>query len=101
MELSEKKCSYKIKIRLNSGFILLFELICKPSSVFDDHLSRLAVAGKLKRFYKASRANYALHILHQVGFTQPISLPNCWYALTVPFHPYKHIACGLFLLHYP
>ena len=88
----------KKAIAKNDSF---FQSVCKPSSVLTGHLSRRIVTETLKR-YETSRANYMFQLLHQVGFTQPISLPNCWCALTAPFHPYSFIKnCGLFLLHYP
>ena len=75
---NEKNCSYE----------QFFQLVYKPSSVLIGHLSRRIVTETLKR-YETSRANYMFQLLHQVGFTQPISLPNCWCALTAPFHPYR------------
>lgn len=65
------------------------ELVCKPSSVLDDHLSRRTVACSAQAMYGVGRATHMTPILHQAGFTWPISSPNCRCALTAPFHPCK------------
>lgn len=52
----------------------LFEIIYKPSSVLNGHLSRLSVTAKLKRL-SDGQATHSHFLLHQVGFTQLSQLP--------------------------
>ena len=63
-----------------AGKIKGFEFVCKPSSVVYGHLSRLAVADKLKRYSRYSVGRTALYdgnpILQRVGFTWHTALPR-------------------------
>ena len=42
-----------------------------------------------------------LSALLRMGFTWHKALPQCRWALTPPFHPYRYKIGGLFLLHFP
>ena len=64
----------------------------------DNHLSGTPVARRLKRHYpEGRRAALTLPylVLLHVGFTQASQSPDCWCALTAPFHPYRSEIGGL------
>ena len=90
--------------------LLVFDHICKPGSVVDDHLSLLCVTAKLqsKIIDFASvppmdicRANDPYTVLLRIGFTANPCYHASGWALTPPFHPYPAEPGGLFLLHFP
>ena len=91
-----------------AAFIIGWWVFNKPSSVpqsGDNHLSRLAVTCKLKRHNpEGSAGNFipSLFGLAPDGVYLASLLPDCWCALTAPFHPYLltqavHISVALSL----
>ena len=64
----------------------------------DNHLSGTLVAKRLKRHYpEGRRAALILPylVLLHVGFTKASRSPDCWCALTAPFHPYRSETGGI------
>ena len=69
----------------------MYETSHKRSSVLSNHLSRLIVTNKLKRYTRKRSGqllNVSLFDLAPGGVYIAIMSPWCWWALTSPFHPY-------------
>ena len=70
------------------------ELIYKPDSVLNGHLSRQYVAILLKqptRILDEQPNGIPIWFCFKVGFTLPRLLPISRWALTPPFHPYQFL----------
>ena len=93
-----------LRCRIAKRFIC--NTACKPGSVENGHLSLLCVAAKLctLRYMPPGdmcRANDPPTVLLRIGFTADVCYHTNWWALTPPFHPYRNVSGGLFLLHFP
>ena len=97
LNYKQVKCLREIPEALN---LLWREQVCKPSSVFDNHLSRRTVTGTLKRpTYREATGNRLSGIMPRRAITSLLGLapggvctanmlPYCRWALTSPFQPY-------------
>jgi len=74
-------------------------LVCKPSSVLNGHLSRTYISARLKRCGELAGHFLCSRSCIEWGLHRAL-LPNCGWALTSPFHPYRKCG-GFFLLHCP
>ena len=79
--------------------------VCKPGSVFDDHLSRRNISARSCGPPSGRRRATALRppTLLRMGFTRPLRLRNAGELLPHHFQPYHGITRfgGMFLLHFP
>jgi len=85
--------------------------VCKPSSVVLPqpeepvaiHLALPLLTGSCDQpgDLEAGRPLAPLFGLAPDGVCQASRSPNCWWALTSPFHPYPETGAVSFLLHFP
>ena len=79
-------------------------LTAQQSSIFTRHYCRVQALRLCHHEYThrvARRHKPKFKVLHRIGFTADLCYHRNWWALTSPFHPYRTVCGGLFLLHFP
>ena len=79
---------------------VLYTLVWQSSIFTTSHLIVQAVALP-PHTSDGPSAHSECKVLHRIGFTANLCYHRSGWALTPPFHPYRHGDGGLFLLHFP